>query len=95
MAIATTNTKTTSWSKKVPKQGGKRNKGPTNEWSQSREEIYRRIQYKAGGVSYSKQNQVHKVQILQVCLLEQMMLTSLKYHSYCSLHFFSYHFFKN
>ena len=48
MAIATTNTKTTSWSKKVPKQGGKRNKGPTNEWSQSREEIYKRIQYKAG-----------------------------------------------
>ena len=63
MAIATTNTKTTSWSKKVPKQGGKRNKGPTNEWSQSREEIYRRIQYKAGGVSYSK----HKGQRVKFC----------------------------
>ena len=72
MAIATTNTKTTSWSKKVPKQGGKRNKDPTNEWSQSREEIYRRIQYKAGGVSYSK----HKGQILQVCFLEQIIKVS-------------------
>ena len=80
MAIATTNTKTTSWSKKVPKQGGKRNKGLMNGANLERK-FTEGFNTRQGGVSYSKQNQVHKGQILQVCFLEQILLTSLKYHS--------------